>query len=149
LEINTKIFLLIVLNMKEIPYIQYNNSNKDYARFNRNNPTKAEKVIRDKILRKKQIWYLFLRQKMLWSFIADFYCSELLLVVEIDWSSHNQKEIYDINRTDFINDLWIIVIRYKNEDVLWNIDLVRYDLLNKLTKRQQHINLIHKNPPSW
>ncbi len=130
--------------MNNNPYIQYNSSNKDYARFNRSHPTKAEKFMRDKILRRKQSWYLFLRQKMLWSFIADFYCSELLLVIEIDWNSHDQKEVYDINRTDAINDLWIVVIRYTNQEILWNIDLVRYDLLNKLNKRQKHINLIHK-----
>ena len=70
-------------------YIQYNSSNKDYARENRKNPTKAEKVIREKVLRKRQTWYLFLRQKMLWSFIVDFYCSKLFLAIEIDWSSHD------------------------------------------------------------
>ena len=130
--------------MKNNPYIQYNSSNKDYARFNRKNQTKAEKIMRDKILRKKQTWYLFLRQKMLWSFIVDFYCSDLLLAIEIDWDSHNNKKTYDINRTDSINDLWVFVIRYSNEDVLSNIDLLKSDLLFRLDERQKHVNLVHK-----
>ncbi len=129
--------------MKENLYVQYNSSNKDYARFNRKNQTKAEKIMRDEILRKRQTWYLFLRQKMLWSFIVDFYCSELLLAIEIDGNSHKNKQIYDINRTDLINDLWIFVIRYTNEDVFWDIELLKSDLIWKLDKRKQHVRLVH------
>lgn len=129
--------------MKENLYVQYNSSNKDYARFNRKNQTKAEKIMRNEILRKRQTWYLFLRQKMLWSFIVDFYCSELLLAIEIDGNSHKNKQIYDINRTDLINDLWIFVIRYTNEDVFWDIELLKSDLIWKLDKRKQHVRLVH------
>jgi hypothetical protein len=40
--------------MTENPYIEYNTSNKDFARYNRKNLTPAEKKIREEILRKKQ-----------------------------------------------------------------------------------------------
>ena len=40
--------------MAEITYIQYNKSNKDRARYNRANQTKAEELMRD-VLRKKQL----------------------------------------------------------------------------------------------
>jgi very-short-patch-repair endonuclease len=125
-------------------YIQYNSSNKDYARENRKNPTKAERVIREKILRKRQTWYLFLRQKMLWSFIVDFYCSKLFLAIEIDGSSHDDKYVYDANRTDAINDLWIVVIRYTNEKVLWDIESLREDLIWKLKEREKYVNLYYE-----
>jgi very-short-patch-repair endonuclease len=125
-------------------YIQYNSSNKDYARENRKNPTKAEKVIREKVLRKRQTWYLFLRQKMLWSFIVDFYCSKLFLAIEIDWSSHDDKYVYDVNRTDAINDLWIVVIRYTNEEVLWDIESLREDLIWKLKEREEYVKLYYE-----
>ena len=36
---------------QDSPYIPYNSANKDYARFNRNNPTKAETLFRNYILK--------------------------------------------------------------------------------------------------
>jgi very-short-patch-repair endonuclease len=67
-----------------IPYKEYNKSNKDRARDLRNNMTNSEIIIWENILRKKQTGYIFLRQKMIGSFILDFYCSKLLLGIEID-----------------------------------------------------------------
>lgn len=124
-------------------YVQYDTSKKDYASYNRKYMTQAEKIMREKVLRRKQTWYSFLRQKILWPFIADFYCSKLLLVVEIDWNSHKDKEVYDINRTDIINDLWVKVIRYTNDEVLNNLEIVKDNLLSEINNRQKHIDKFH------
>lgn len=126
-------------SMKRGNFIQYDRSKKDYATHNRRNMTPAEKLMREKVLRKKQTWYTFLRQKLLWPFIADFYCSKLLLVVEIDGDSHDDKQAYDANRTDVINDLWIVVVRYTNEDVFKNIQEVKEDLCVQMEKRKKHL----------
>ena len=81
---------------------------------------------------------------MLWSFIVDFYCSKLFLAIEIDWSSHDDKYVYDVNRTDAINDLWIVVIRYTNEEVLWDIESLREDLIWKLKEREEYVKLYYE-----
>jgi very-short-patch-repair endonuclease len=82
---------------------------------------------------------------MLWSFVADFYCSKLLLAIEVDGDIHKTKETYDIQRTDKINNLWIMVIRYTNSEVLNHIEQVEEDLQLKIKDREKYINQNFKN----
>lgn len=46
---------------------------------------------------------------MLWFFIADFYCSKLKLVIEIDWESHFTQQwiSYDEERTQILVWYWL------------------------------------------
>ncbi len=67
---------------------------------------------------------LFLRQKPLLSYIADFYCASLLLVIEIDGSSHDHKKEADIQRTLALEEQGITVIRYTNDQVLYSLPRV-------------------------
>ena len=124
--------------MNDRIYIEYNKSNKDRSRYNRINQTKAEQLIRW-ILRKKQLWYIFLRQKMINSFILDFYCSVLLLWIEIDGKSYDGNIKYDVQRSIKIWKLWIKIIRYKNEDVYDNLDWVRKSIIEELYIRYQEL----------
>jgi len=125
--------------MSEITYIEYNTSNKDWARYNRSNQTQAEKLIRS-ILRKKQLWYIFLRQKMINSFILDFYCSKLMLGIEIDWKSHEYKQEYDIQRDEKLRHIWVKIIRYRNEDIYNNLEWVSEDILKEINIRKKEVH---------
>ena len=49
-------------------------------------------------------------------FIADFYCAELKLVLEIDGEIHERQKDYDELRTHIINQLGMIVIRITNKE---------------------------------
>ena len=114
-------------------FIRYDTRLKDRARSNRKNPTPAEKLAWEKLFSNKQFHgYKFSRQKMLAWFIVDFYCSELQLVVEIDGKIHDGRVEYDAERTYELEKIWLKVLRYTNEEILWNIDSVRIDLGNKL-----------------
>ena len=64
-------------------------------------------------------------------FIADFYCHEIKLVIEVDGEIHEkpERQDYDIGRTKELENLGIKVIRYKNEDIVKNIDVVITDIL--------------------
>ncbi len=126
--------------MNDRIYIEYNSSNKDRARYNRTNQTKAETLVRW-ILRKEQLWYIFLRQKMINSFILDFYCSFLLLWVEIDWESHNFSVEYDRERSIKIWKFWIKIIRYKNQDIYNDLEWVRKSILEEIYIRYQELYL--------
>jgi len=71
--------------MAKRDFVPYNASLTDYARENRKRPTQAEKLFWEVVLRKKQfLGYKFRRQKVIGSFILDFYCSQLLLGIELD-----------------------------------------------------------------
>jgi very-short-patch-repair endonuclease len=50
-------------------------------------------------------------------YIADFYCHEKKLVIEIDGKVHDRQNEYDDYRTYIINQLGITVWRLKNEEL--------------------------------
>ena len=123
-----------------LPYIRYNSSNKDRAKENRSPMTKAERRIRFGVLKERPLWYKFIRQKMISFFILDFYCSKLLLGIEIDGASHNNRQGYDDRRTEELKHIWIKIIRYKNEDMFCCLDWVSQNLVEELKIRAKELN---------
>ncbi len=118
-------------------YIPYDPSLKEKASENRKNPTPAEKKMWYEILQGKQLVSLkFTRQKPLGAFIVDFYCSRLMLAIEIDGDSHAEQQEYDQQRKEKLNSLGIQVLRYTNDEVLNNIDGVYQDILQKVRERK-------------
>lgn len=130
-------------------FLLYKKDLRERARIFRTNPTKAEKEIWVKILRNKKITgYKFTRQKPLDEFITDFYCSKLLLIIEIDGEIHNEATLRDKER-DFILETKykIKTIRYKNTDILNNIDFVLKSVLKEIKLRQEFLNSRIPSPP--
>ena len=127
----------------KIKFIPYNKSLTKKARENRKNPTKSEKKIWYEVLRNKEFEnYKFIRQKPLDNFIVDFYCSELLLAIEIDGDSHAEQIEYDITRTEKLNKFGIKIVRYTNFEILKNIEGVYDDLKIKIRKRREELDFI-------
>ena len=127
------------------PYIPYNKTLTEKARENRKNPTPAEKKMWFEVLRDRQFEGLkFTRQKPLDQFIVDFYCSELMLVVEIDGDSHADQIAYDRMRTEKLGHYGITVIRYTNSDVLHNLAGVYVDLSVKVKRLREKSTLDHE-----
>ncbi|MGI9117942.1 MAG: endonuclease domain-containing protein [Minisyncoccia bacterium] len=120
-----------------LKFIPYKKKLTSRAREFRKEMTKAEKNLWYKILNnKKKIGYKFTRQKPLGEFIADFYCAELLLVLEVDGIIHNLQKAKDIERTKYLNGKYNIkVVRYKNDEVLKNIENVYSDIIKQISKR--------------
>jgi very-short-patch-repair endonuclease len=50
-------------------------------------------------------------------FIADFYCHEERLVVEIDGKIHDYRRNHDRLRSRIINELGIRVVRFRNDEI--------------------------------
>jgi very-short-patch-repair endonuclease len=117
--------------------INYNLDLKNFARENRKNPTMAETKIWSEILSNNKLGYRFLRQKPVDNFIVDFYCSKLLLAIEIDGDSHYQDNIYDSERTRKLNEYGIKVIRYINNEILNNLDEVYQNILAQIKRREK------------
>ena len=90
----------------------------ELARRFRKNPTESEDMVWQ-MLRNRQIRNLkWRRQQVIDGFIADFYCAELNVVLEIDGSIHDDEEVkeYDEFRTSVFASKGIRVYRLKNED---------------------------------
>ena len=103
------------------------------AKINRNNPTKAEKLFWERL---KKYKYPFLRQKSIYKFILDFYCSKLLLAIEIDGDSHLGRENYDNGRDSILEGIGIKTIRFNNDEVLKDINKV-FEKLEELMKERE------------
>ena len=90
----------------------------ELARRFRKNPTESENAVWQ-MLRNRQIRNLkWRRQQVIYGFIADFFCAELNVVLEIDGSVHDNEEVkeYDAFRTTVFEERGIKVYRLKNED---------------------------------
>jgi very-short-patch-repair endonuclease len=114
----------------------YNPNNKEFARQNRNqhNMTESEWKIWNIVLKKDKTWYRFLRQKPIWNYILDFYCHKLKLWIEIDGKSHEPKVEEDEIRTGYLDSQWIDIIRYTNEEVLFQLEFIIGDLKSKISE---------------
>ena len=82
----------------------------------------------------------FRRQHPLLFYIADFYCHQLKLVVEIDGSVHNKEDvkIHDAKRQKEIEALGITVLRFTNNQVKNNPEKI-VEGINKTIKELQNI----------
>ncbi len=127
-------------------FLPYNKNLTALARENRKNPTPAETRMWHQVLRMRQLaQYKFLRQKPIGNFIVDFYCAEIALAIEIDGHDHAEKTGEDLERTWFLNGLGLTVIRYANDEVMWNIDGLYEDLAARI---QNLTSLSPQTPPS-
>ena len=103
--------------------------------------TKDERLVWYMILKQRPLWYKRLRQKLIWSFILDFYCSELLLCIEVDGKYHEDEETqeYDEARTIYLHNQWIVVLRYTNEQVATYLESVKTDIHTKIKERSSQV----------
>ncbi|MCQ2242781.1 MAG: endonuclease domain-containing protein [Bacteroidaceae bacterium] len=94
---------------------------KELAKHNRQNPTEAESAMWD-IIRKEFPKIKFRRQHIIGDFIVDFVSLRHKLVIEIDGGYHSTKEQkeYDESRTMWLNKNNLQVIRFTNEEVLFD-----------------------------
>ena len=95
------------------------NPNKlELAKGFRKNPTDSEDAVWQ-MLRNRQIKNLkWRRQQVIDGFVADFYCAELNVVLEIDGLVHDNEEVKenDEYRTSVFESKGIKTYRLKNED---------------------------------
>ncbi len=86
------------------------------------NPTNAEKILWKKLKIFRKEGYTFRRQHPIDIFIADFYCHNLKLVIEVDGEFHSDKQVqeHDDNRSGELEKYGIIVIRFTNEYIICN-----------------------------
>ncbi|MBS3771066.1 MAG: endonuclease domain-containing protein [Bacteroidales bacterium] len=87
----------------------------------RNKMTQAEKLLWEH-LRKKKLGVRFKPQHPIGRFIADFYCHQAKLVVEIDGEIHDGQKEYDIGRAGEMEEYGIRVLRFKNSEVFEDIE---------------------------
>ena len=111
-----------------------------YGRELRQELTEAEKLLWEELRNRKFNGLKFRRQHPLDKFIVDFYCNEKKIVLELDGGVHNEKinKEYDEARTAMLAGLNIIVLRFKNEEVI-------NDMQGVLKKIRDVANMLNRN----
>jgi leucyl-tRNA synthetase len=107
---------------------------QDKAVSMRDNPTPAESALWQS-LKGNKLDEHFRRQHIIDRFIADFVCISKKLVVEVDGDIHDYQKEEDAARTERLKELGYKVIRFKNEQVLVDIESVVEEI--KLQLKEQ------------
>ena len=96
------------------------------ARFMRQNPTPAERILWRRLRHKQVGGFRFRRQHPIGQFIVDFYCATARLVIEIDGSIHDAPEQreYDAARQAHLEEIGLRVLRFSNAEVINETDAV-------------------------
>jgi len=98
---------------------------KEFAKKNRDNPTLAESFLWQNI-KSKALGVKFQRQHIVYDYIADFICIEKKLIIEVDGGYHftTKQQIEDEIRSKALLSKGLTILRFTNEEVLFNIDFV-------------------------
>ncbi len=91
----------------------------------RDDPTWAEKVLWEELRLKRLDGFKFRQQHVIEKYIADFYCHQAKLVIEVNGSSHDHRKAEDFHRDQFLQGLGLSVLRVTNEDVFNRMDVVK------------------------
>ncbi len=94
----------------------------------RKTQTKAKEFLWE-ILRNRKFNNLkFRRQHPFWRYIADFYCKEINLVIELDWEIHKKTQEYDKIRDEIIEKYNVKILRFQNNDVFNDLKKILKDI---------------------
>lgn len=107
---------------------------KTYQKELRKNPTPAERVLWQLVRNKQLGGFKFRRQHIIDVFIVDFVCINAKLVIEVDGRIHDFQKEYDEERTKYLNDMGFSVIRFRNEEVLGDINGVKQKIIERLNR---------------
>ncbi len=123
--------------------IPYNPKLKELARQLRNKSTQSEIKLWMQLKGKQMCGYDFHRQKPLLNYIADFYCYELALVIELDGITHHLEEvkIKDKIKQKALEDLGLTVLRFQDE-------AIHHELENVIASIEEYIREYEKHTPN-
>ncbi len=105
------------------------------ARELRQVETETEKILWESLRGKRLNGLKFRPQHPYEHYVLDFFCVEHQLVVELDGSVHDvlDQAAYDEERTNFLNEHGLHIIRFRNEEVKKNLSNVLQKIIEITT----------------
>lgn len=92
------------------------------AKEMRREMTPAEKILWKRLKANRLNGLHFRRQQIVHGYFADFLCHQHDLIVEVDGEIHELQKDYDAEREEYLVSLGYRIIRFKNEDVMKNLE---------------------------
>ena len=107
-------------------YLDTENGTRKNAKRLRKNQTAAEHILWGALKGRQCAGMKFRRQHPIHYYVADFYCHEERLIIEVDGGIHFLSDVmeHDQNRTSELERLGIRIIRFSNKQVMDNLDEV-------------------------
>ena|SRR5215210_6747790 len=108
---------------------------REWVRRLRAEQTQAEATLWQLLRNRKLIGGKFRRQVPIGRYVADFYCHERKLIIELDGEVHSDPDqrVHDHNRDTFLLSLGLRILRISNEEALGDpqkvLDQIRKTLL--------------------
>ena len=92
---------------------------KEYRQILRRTTTPTENMLWRKLKGKQLDGLRFRQQHGYGPYVLDFYCPSLRLCIELDGNIHDEEQVRlkDEERTEFLLEQRIHVLRFRNEDV--------------------------------
>jgi very-short-patch-repair endonuclease len=106
------------------------------ARLLRQNQTPAEQHLWNALRNKQLMGLRFRRQHPVGRFILDFYCPAQKLVIEVDGGIHDLQQDHDAKRTQEIERYGYRVLRFRNEEVLENLEWVLESIVKAIEMQE-------------
>lgn len=106
------------------------------ARRLRREMTPAEKVLWKHLRGRRFAGIRFRRQQPVGSYIADFFCAEARLILELDGESHVGREERDAHRQRVLEGERHLVLRFWNPEVYDEIDVVLEAIWQAIERRR-------------
>ncbi len=116
----------------------------EFAKKMRSNQTDAERFLWEHLSKRQLRGLRFRRQHPVNYFIADFYCHQLKLIIEVDGGYHKlpQQYEYDVNRDEELTKFGLKILRFSNAQVLYDIEntliQIEKEITILLTKRDEN-----------
>lgn len=95
-----------------------------HAKNLRSNQTDAEQRLWYYLRAHRFMGLKFKRQKPLGRYIVDFVCLEHRLIIELDGGQHTEQMAYDQHRDAWLRSQGYMVLRFWNNDVMQQLDVV-------------------------
>ncbi|MEH1812318.1 MAG: DUF559 domain-containing protein [Nostoc sp.] len=102
------------------------------ARKLRKKQTPAEEILWECLRNRRFLNTKFRRQHNIGRYITDFYCHEKLLIIELDGSIHANQQVKDAIRENWLQSNHFTVIRFSNEQIFNDIELVLHTIAQAL-----------------
>ena len=122
---------------------------KEYRRLLRMTETPTERMLWKELKGKQLEGYRFRQQHGFGPYVLDFYCPSLRLCIEIDGEVHVEDRVKqkDEERTIFLKENRIKVLRFRNEEVEQNIGNVLERIKNYIRSINQGQEVVQTPNP--
>src|SRR5690606_32205869 len=98
----------------------------------RKEQTPAEAQLWQYLKGKQLNGYKVRRQQAFGFFVADFYIADVKLIIEVDGEIHRHQQEYDAQRTQYLEEFGLHVLRIQNGEIFANIEATLERILTEI-----------------